>query len=338
MVTEKQLKELKIFDWRDIKATTDTIILGNGFSLNFCSNLNYQSLFNYSKSRLSEESLKLFKQFNTENFEVVLEKLQIYKDVSRVFDFSDSDIDTVINEVKSVFITTIHELHPQSDSINFSLIKSIGNQLSKFSNVFTTNYDLFIYYVILQSDIDFSDNFYKGYDRKGYEDFLIFEKPDTQKKNHLYYLHGSLILFEDLWDTLKIRTSNGKKLLEVISGRIKDDIPLLYISEGDSRMKKKKIDSNLYLKYCFSELENNTNSEIVVYGNSLSYQDNHIVELLDDNFERVFVSIKNFEHSTKIYLRSIVGQIQSRFKKTEVVFYDSDTLFDFKKVLTGLIR
>ena len=102
MVTEKQLKELKIFDWRDIKATTDTIILGNGFSLNFCSNLNYQSLFNYSKSRLSEESLKLFKQFNTENFEVVLEKLQIYKDVSRVFDFSDSDIDTVINEVKSI--------------------------------------------------------------------------------------------------------------------------------------------------------------------------------------------------------------------------------------------
>ena len=79
----------------------------------------------------------------------------------------------------------------------------------------------------------------------------------------------------------------------------------------------------------FNELKNLDEEDIIIYGQSLKEQDNHLVELIDNKFKNVYISIKIFENSTYGTLRSEISKIQSRFRKSNLFFFNSETLFDF---------
>jgi hypothetical protein len=94
-------------------------------------------------------------------------------------------------------------------------------------------------------------------------------------------------------------------------------------------MKLKGIQSNSYLTFCFRELKENKNKNIVIYGQSLSQQDLHIVKAIDENYDKVAFSLRVSENTSMSDLKSEMDRIKSILKNTEVVYYDSSSLFIF---------
>ena len=68
----------------------------------------------------------------------------------------------------------------------------------------------------------------------------------------------------------------------------------------------------------------------MVFGQSLSDQDLHIAKAIDENYDKVAISIRISENKTMNELKSEMNRIKSILKDTEVEFYDSTSLFDFE--------
>ena len=68
----------------------------------------------------------------------------------------------------------------------------------------------------------------------------------------------------------------------------------------------------------------------MIYGQSLSDQDLHIVKAIDGNYDKVAFSIRISENKSMNELKSEMNRIKSILKNTEVEFYDSSSLFKFE--------
>ncbi|WP_217495834.1 DUF4917 family protein [Mangrovivirga cuniculi] len=149
------------------------------------------------------------------------------------------------------------------------------------------------------------------------------------KNNHIYYLHGSLFLFDNGIDSLKIRRLNDNWLLDLITQQINRSNYPLFISEGTSESKLKQINSNQYLSYCFEKLKSDSSENLIIYGQSLGEQDKHLAELIDHKFKKVAISIKTEFYDTMGYLKAERNRLASLFNIAEIEFYNATDLFNF---------
>lgn len=171
----------------------------------------------------------------------------------------------------------------------------------------------------------FGDYFYKQCEN---DRFKLFKSGDNIRKNHIYYLHGALFIFEKSVETIKIKCDKNWLIKEITQEISKNNYPL-FISEGTYEMKLKGIQSNKYLTYCFRKLKGNKNKNIVIYGQSLGDEDLHIAEAIDQNYKKVAISIRTSEKPIN-ELKSEMYRIKSILKKVEIQFYDSTSLFKFE--------
>src|SRR5690554_6401112 len=151
MYSPKNVLDKEIKDWKTIKNNYEnsSLLLGNGFSLNFSQTLSYKSLYEDSINTCSEKAKRLFKVLETENFENVLESIDNAEIVCNVLDLKSNSFKKYREEVREGLINSINKIHPGPDLIDQGKITSISNQMLKYKNFFTTNYDLFLYYIIL---------------------------------------------------------------------------------------------------------------------------------------------------------------------------------------------
>lgn len=324
--TELNVEGIRQWDMIKNQFLDCPLLLGNGFSLNFSSRLLYRNLYEKYIENCSEDVGKLFKEFNSTNFEIILEHLESAERVCNALDIRQPSISQNKDLIKQGLIDSINRIHPTPEEIRLNQIKSVAEQVRNFDQIFTTNYDLFLYYLVLESN-KFGDFFYMPF----FEDdrFKRFKNGDIFKKNHIYYLHGALFIFDKSVETIKIKR-NENWLIEVITKEISKDNYPLFISEGTWETKLKGIQSNNYLTYCFRELKENKNKNLVIYGQSLSNQDLHIANVIDENYDKVAISIRISENKTMNELKSEMNRIKSILKNTEVEFYDSTSLFEFE--------
>jgi hypothetical protein len=317
---------IRQWSWIESQFPNCPLLLGNGFSLNFSSRLLYRNLYEKYIENCPEDVEKLFKEFKSTNFEIILEHLESTERVCSVLEIEKKRISINKELIKQGLIDSINRIHPTPDEIKIEQLKLVAEQITEFDQIFTTNYDLFLYYLILESK-KFGDYFYMPF----FEDerFKLFKTGDISNKNHIYYLHGALFVFEKSVETIKIKRDENW-LIEVITKEISKDNYPLFISEGTSEMKLKGIQSNSYLTYCFRELKENKNKNLVIYGQSLSDQDLHIVKAIDENYDKVAFSIRISENKSMNELKSEMNRIKSILKNTEVEFYDSSSLFKFE--------
>ena len=74
MLGEKELHELGILNWSALTGNFNMadLLLGNGFSVNITSRLDYNSLFDEFLKRGSSKEARIFESFGTNNFELIL--------------------------------------------------------------------------------------------------------------------------------------------------------------------------------------------------------------------------------------------------------------------------
>lgn len=326
--TPDELNVEGIRQWNVIEKTFSNgpLLLGNGFSLNFSTRLLYRNLYEKYIENCPKDVRSLFDEFKSNNFEIILEHLESTERVCKALHVNQERVTRNKNAIKQGLIESINRIHPTPDEIKLEQLQLVADQIRKFDQIFTTNYDLFLYYIILESN-KFGDYFYFNFFED--ESFKLFNAGDKDNSHHIYYLHGALFLFERSINTIKIKR-NDNWLIEVITKEISNDNYPLFISEGTSEMKLKAIQSNNYLTYCFRALKENKKKNIVVFGQSLSNQDLHIVKEIDLNYEKMAFGIRISNNKTLREIKSEMDRIRGLFKKIDIEFFDSSTLFNFE--------
>jgi hypothetical protein len=271
-------------DWDVVKSQCqwNGILIGNGSSRAVWDGFGYESLFETSRSKdindpLDSSDVALFGEFSTTNFEQILEALSTARRVGECLSQSTDLIAARYQHIRTALVESVHKRHVPWAEVSTPVLSAIRTSLLEYEWVYSTNYDLLIYWAIMQDAA------------KGFKDFFfdgrLFDAADTHvwgKVTRVLFLHGGLHLQrEHSGDTMK-RVSDGfGNLLETFGSTLSVDGPVpLFVAEGRSEDKVRAIRRSDYLTFCFEQLTTH-NGPLVVFGHSLSDSDLHIIRALN---------------------------------------------------------
>ncbi len=310
-----------------------TLFIGNGFSINLCSRLSYNSIYSEFSKEVPIELNDVFHSFDTTNFEVVLDNLRITKIINDKFGIDSQFIDPLVDNLKNGLIKVIGMTHPKYSEIAPDIFRSLGKEISKFGDIFTTNYDVFLYKIILaynelidqgyESDARYRDNFS---DEISADKIGLYDYEDSSKS--LSYLHGSLFIFHNNVTYKYRRGTKGDEYITLLRMEVANGNFPLFIAEGQAQDKYRSITNNYYLRSRLEMLKR-CRGPLVVYGSAFQNSDQHIVDAINlSPIDTVVISIY-VGSKTEKELQDETSRFNSLFVKKEVLFFDSSTLFHF---------
>ncbi len=330
----RTVADIKIYHWSEIQDTFKgaDIFLGNGFSININPALNYRSLFERFQTYLDSEEQSIFKKFNSTNFEGIQNKLSDALEVNTIFGHKVEEIEKALQQLKSGLLSSIKDLHPNYSLIDPRTIINLSQGLDWFENIYTTNYDTFLYHVILTT----MDRFRRDKIIRRFQDFfradginLRFTDETINGFRNIYYLHGALFLYKEQEMTIKIRRgSKTEELLDLIRLRVRLGNLPIFVSEGRASLKEETISRNKYLSFCRSAFRD-SNDRLVIYGFSFSDSDNHLISDLNWNKRKLAIGL----HLSGLNDGKILQKVRHiekklyKYRSREIRFFDSKTLF-----------
>src|SRR5690606_23270469 len=100
--------------WDEIKHSYlgADIFLGNGFSINISTALNYRSLFDRFLTYLNLDAKAIFRKFNSTHFEGIQNSLADALYVNSLFNKRSEEIKEAVFTLKAGLINSIKDLHP----------------------------------------------------------------------------------------------------------------------------------------------------------------------------------------------------------------------------------
>ncbi|MDE0133080.1 MAG: DUF4917 family protein [bacterium] len=323
------------------------ILLGNGFSIGAHQKFKYGTLYQQAvNSGLPSHIKQLFDHYGTANFEEVLRQLEQGQWLADHYSLGKSsknlDMATDYETVKQALIDSIAANHPESRG-QVSVLKLLraSRFLASFNDVYTTNYDLLLYWAsLVGNNFAFEDGF--GREPRTDEEFCVF-LPVGSGSKHIYFLHGALHLYTWGGEVRKmVWNTTGVTLIDQIKEALDFRRYPLVVSEGSSARKVARIEASSYLSYCSRKFEN-IQGNLFTYGMSLSSQDRHIANwiVMNTTLQRLFVGVygdPSYGEAFELVERSrelirqrkqvlYSGRTARRFKKEEleVYFFDSST-------------
>jgi len=240
---------MRIYEWNKIKKDfKDTILIGNGGSIAINDCFKYKSIYDYAieKNLFSTETVKLFKEFKTQDFELVLKYILHAKTINTILSIEGFEVlNNQYDKIKTNLIEIIRNVHPYYPDIESDLIR-ISNFIQNFKTVISLNYDLLIYWAVMLEKDKFIDYF------KYNNNQLQFNvNMNGEKRTEVFYLHGNLILGKDRYGNIIKLRANAQSNLNDIIGKSWEDTNTtpLFVSEGKSENKLSYIQNNHYLNY-----------------------------------------------------------------------------------------
>lgn len=317
-----------LYNWSDLSNDDfhwKSILIGNGASINVWSNFEYPSIFAQATSTaslnpLGTSDVQLFNSLSTHNFEQVLSSLKTASIINRALGLPDSLITQRYGSIKQALVGTIGEIHIPWRSTPVNVIEGIRTEILKYQYIFTTNYDLLIYWSVMhQNNPDpFCDYFFAE----------EFDAGDTNIRDgdirRVLYLHGALHLYRTPFGATLKRRAGGSNLLDLFGQPYighPDAVPLI-VSEGTSADKLSSINQSDYLSFAFNKFVENQ-EEIVVFGHSLSDSDIHIVDAIRKwRDRRIAISLRP---DTASNIRVQQARLVAKFPDARLYFFDATT-------------
>jgi hypothetical protein len=264
-----------------------SILLGNGFSIGYDADaFSYRKLLDAAEfAGLDKE--KLFEAVGTEDFERAIDALQKAAKLTDLYGADHAGLAASMHRdaeaIRKGLSDTISRLHPDNGQlVKDEEIRSAGKFLSPFYNIFTLNYDLLLYWVIIRSP-QLGVSIPAGYD--GFRSAtsggrtLIW----TGEYQFTHYLHGAMHLFMDEGPdgASRLIKLNGKDglLMDQVRSRIARDSYPHVVTEGSAKDKVAKISDNDYLGTCLRKLIG-LNGRLFLYGVGLNENDLHIARAI----------------------------------------------------------
>lgn len=275
------------------------VLLGNGFSRAlFDKVFNYTALFERAKTSLSPTAAAAFKALDTTNFEEVMRGLKHASELVHIYAAAKPDVAAAMREdldaIRDLLAATIAESHPdRPGSISSQQYASCKLFLSRFSCIYTCNYDLLVYWTVMQSEIrppvKHDDGFRTGDDAGA--PYVVWEVQNTDDQN-IHYLHGALHIYDAGHELQKYTWINTQvPLIEQIREALKDEKYPLFVSEGTWQEKLDRIQHSNYLGRAYRSFAK-IGGSLFIYGLSLAPNDEHVLTLLEDSkVKDVFVGV-----------------------------------------------
>src|SRR6266403_640686 len=282
-------------------------LLGNGFS-RACQDdiFSYGALFDQANFEgLSPAARTAFGALNTTAFEGVIRALKqaallvavyLEEDHPEVAQRLNADADGL----KELLARTIAASHPDRPSdISGEQYAACRAFLSNFDRIYTVNYDLLLYWALMQKEIEpqieSDDGFREPED--GPAEYVTWDVQRTGKQN-IFYLHGGLHIF-------------------------------VAVAEGSHTSKLDRIQHSGFLNRSYRSFAE-IGSSLFIFGLSFGEADEHILKLLDrGKVKQAFISLHgdpNSERNTRIAERAELMRTRRPPKRPLTVeFYDSDS-------------
>ena len=317
------------------------LLLGNGFSRSyFGEKFSYQTLFNSIEFEKKNERIKkLFDYFGTSNFEAVLTILKNTEFLFEVYDIDNRKPLADYERIRDALAEAIVRVHPEkTTSIPEENKKTCLSFLQKFDDdIFTVNYDLLLYWVVVQDGV-FGDYFFR--DEVTPPEYCEFVHDGSKTEKHVHFLHGALHLFQKEGRTIKKVWGHIAPLVSQIKNEMENGYYPLVVAEGDSNSKLSRIRSVPYLEHAFAKLKNSS-GQIFTFGFSFSEQDTHIIDAITSNskIRCVWLGIRgDFSREENKRLINLANNMQeertkliagkkqkskSKSGELEVMFYDA---------------
>lgn len=271
----------------DERTATKSVLLGNGFSIDFDPAIFlYESLAKEAKlPGLSVGKKRLFESLSSENFEIVIDKLKAAAALERLYSGSEKRarrMETDARIVRNGLADVLAARHPpKAQHLKPDQITHARVFLSNFGNIFTLNYDLLLYWVIMADEYGPSVVQKDGFEWPTFKDHSrIVWKTYPTRKQRIFFLHGALHLFVEDRRVRKLSYSDGGPLIDLLRERLDaGDYPLV-VTEGNRREKEERIDRSRYLRTGlrrFGEIK----GALFIHGMSMSDNDDHIIERIE---------------------------------------------------------
>ncbi len=278
------------------KKRSKHLLMGNGFSMAYDSGIfSYNALYDFIEKLEDPVLSKLFEVINTKNFEQIMRQLDNFIEIAQALGGNDKLVDQLYaaNELlQKSLIDAVSALHPEhafemTESQSQGCFKFLSEYLDNGQKVFSTNYDLLLYWVLMRNESKTAvDGFGKELlnpgdlrygDEPEYDDLYWGKYKDEQS---VFHLHGTLPIFDTGTEIEKEVYKNRKYLLTNIKERMdRKDYPV-FVTAGDGQEKLKQIYHNRYLTFCYENLSQLTGS-LVTYGFGFGEYDKHIINAIN---------------------------------------------------------
>lgn len=336
------------YDWVNSTGakTLPHLLLGNGFSVAFDSTtFSYGALLDYAKEQngLRDLSAKFFSRLDTFDFELVIRQIMDAATALEILDKEghSGEIKSLRSEAESLkesLAKSLASLHPERPAeVSDDAYSRVKKFINRHSRVFTANYDLLLYWTLMQEDgaheFSTSDDGFRSPDYKA--EYVVWNHLDPHQQT-IYYLHGALHLYRDM-ETAELQkltwNRTGSPLIDQIRAQLSADRFPLIVTEGTSSEKLAKIQSSDYLARGLRSLAA-VGGGLLAYGLSFSENDSHISRaIVASKIKRVAVSLygdPSSEANVRIVesVNRLVADRQSRNPKRplEVSFYDAESV------------
>lgn len=329
------------------------LILGNGFSIACQPHVfSYNSLFDKAKISNNPRLSKIFQALETQDFEVAIKHLESGARIVPTYNSSPStisrDMAADAQKLKEILLSTIAKNHPDTPlNLSTKQISACRHFLSHFigedvaGQIFTLNYDLLLYWVLMHRDSEFvahiplalNDGF--GNDEDDPEaEYVVWQGETGAHSARIHFLHGALHLFDagnDLKKFTWVRTN--ERLTDQARTAIGEGMFPLFVAEGSSAQKKNKIRHNAYLYQGFKQLTANAaqrNHCFFVHGHSLARNDDHILKRLGrGKCKHLYISIfgdpMSKDNKSIINRAKDLAAVRSAYYPLELTFYDAES-------------
>lgn len=324
----------EIFEWPEISdgfTGPDTALLvGNGASRAVWSKFGYGSLFDEAKwlspGGFTPDDLAVFEGMGTSSFEQVLSALRTAVHVFWKMDrTAASRARACYDSVRQRLIDTVGHVHIDwMDCSDGDVLAPIGQCALEHGTVFTTNYDLLLYWAVMHVMDQYGNRgWFNDFFRQS--EFVLDDAMLARRGVRLFYLHGALHLYRTKdGETRKLKYAEGLSILQLLQ-RLgnKGEVPL-FVAEGDGRDKVRSIKSSDYLSYALEQYDR-FSGRFVVFGHSLGEGDEHLVRpLRTAGRPGVAVSL-HLAGKTEDEAVDLVEEWCRKLLPAEPIFFDSAT-------------
>ena len=318
----------EIVSWDDLQHLGwSGLLVGNGSSIAVWEDFRYDSIYEMASSEdiehpLIEQDIELFNSFGTRNFERVLSALLTARAVNQSLGIEDEQIAPRYDSIRTALFEAVRSVHIPWHLLPDENKLLIQEALLNYDFVYSTNYDLILYWSILAQS---GGEGFKDYFWNEDEGFDIGNTEVWQKVTKVLYLHGGIHLYRNAFgQTFKRRARNSGNLLDSVGDLYRDDSIPLFVSEGSSSQKLASILGSDYLSFAYSRLSLHE-GPLVIFGHALDEEsDSHIIDIIDNWRERDIAISINSNSDGRERIRRLANA-HDAFPSANLHFFESNT-------------
>lgn len=307
---------MTVRSWAEVQSElgeSPSLLLGNGFGRSLTDSFSYGKLYPRVEGHLPDAAKQIFAAFGTTDFEQVLRAVDHAEVVNKAHGLSFDGFEATRERIRKGLIEAVLAVHPAKPSdIDPKWKQRALGLLHQFERIFTTNYDLLLYWLLMSTSKPYCDGFGK---QSGELRFL----KNFPYNERYFYLHGALHLFTAQEDVRKVKATRKSLPATLAETMAAHNYPL-FISEGTHESKQRRIESSAYLRHALEQLASSKGA-LVTFGLGFWDNDHHIARALRDapELERLYVGV----HGASPGDVERLSKVFSAPKKADVRFFDT---------------